>query len=258
MARRTQRASEEFRIDIGPVAIPVKVFYEYRRDVRVALGKDCVRLRIPRHCNTTQRDSYKKWCRNWVLKQWDNNPRFRMTFAQFDISRLIAFNTFDTTFTVQTDFTSNKHGYGKIDGITIQLELPATLAEKDASEMSYKLIHKVLAKYYQKRLHHRVSEIHNNRFAKPVTSVKLKNMISKWGSCSHTGRMSFSTRLLFAPKDVQDYVIIHELCHLKELNHSRAFWNLVEGFDGQYKDKEIWLKENGHLCDLGYKGVVGA
>ncbi len=255
MARRSQRASEEFHIDISSVAVPVKVFYEYRRDVRVALGKDCVRLRIPRHCTTSQRDSYKDWCRNWVMKQWESNPRFRMTFAKFDISRLIAFNTFDTTFNVQTEYTANKHAYGKINGITIHLELPETMANQGASEASYKLIHKLLATHYHARLLDRVNEIHDNRFSKPIASVKLKNMTSKWGSCSHTGRMSFSTRLLFAPKNVQDYVIIHELCHLEELNHSKSFWNLVEGIDGAYREKEKWLKDYGHLCDLGYKGV---
>ena len=255
MARRSQRASEEFNIDISSAAIPVKVFYEHRRDVRVALGKDCVRLRIPGHCSPAQRDSYKDWCRSWVTNQWDSNPRFRMTFATFDIFRLIAFNTFDTTFKVQTNFTSNKHAYGKITGITIQLELPETMVKKGASEVSYKLIHKLLANHYNEGLHDRVTQIHDDRFSKPIASVKLKNMTSKWGSCSRTGRMSFSTRLLFAPKEVQDYVIIHELCHLKELNHSSSFWNLVAGFDEAYREKEKWLKDYGHLCDLGYQGV---
>jgi predicted metal-dependent hydrolase len=255
MARRSRRASEEFHFDINSVTIPVKVFYEYRRDVRVALGKDSVRLRIPRHCTTSQRDSYKNWCVKWVMKQWDKNPRFRATFTDFDIYRLIAFNTFDTTFKVQTDFTLNKHAYGKINGITIHLEFPSTMETTGASEAGYKLIHKLLASHYNEDLQHRVATIHDSRFTKPIASVKLKNMSSKWGSCSHTGRMSFSTRLLFAPKKVQDYVIIHELCHLKELNHSTSFWKLVEELDGSYRDKEKWLKKYGHLCDLGYQGA---
>jgi len=255
MARRSQRASEVFDIEISSVAVPVKVFYEYRRDVRVALGKDCVRLRIPRHCSSSQRESYKEWCRKWVMKQWDSNPRFRTTFTQFDIFSLIAFNTFDTTFRVQTDLTLNKHSYGKIKGNTIHLEFPVLLPKENVSEAAHKLIHKLLARHYTEDLQHRVTAIHDNKFEKPITSVKLKNMSSKWGSCSHTGRMSFSTRLLFAPTEVQDYVIIHELCHLKELNHSTSFWKLVEEFDRSYKVKEKWLKDYGHLCDVGYQHV---
>jgi predicted metal-dependent hydrolase len=251
MARRSQRPSEEYHIEINSVSVPVKVFYEYRRDVRVALGKDSVRLRIPRHCNVSQRDSYKKWCKDWVAKQWDSNPRFRSTFADFNIQKIESFETFDTTFKVKTEVSWNKHAYGKIEDGTFILEIPAEIYLTDASEVSYKLIHKLLAQHYNDSLWQRVTEIHNNEFAKSISSVKLKNMSSKWGSCSSTGRMSYSTRLLFAPKEVQDYVIVHELCHLNELNHSRAFWDLVEKHDASYRDKEQWLKVNGHLCDVG-------
>jgi predicted metal-dependent hydrolase len=60
--------------------------------------------------------------------------------------------------------------------------------------------------------------------------------------------LNFSSRLLFAPQDVQDYVIIHELAHLIELNHSDAFWQLVADAMPNYSEKENWLKENGAAC----------
>ena len=62
--------------------------------------------------------------------------------------------------------------------------------------------------------------------------------------------MNLSTRLLFAPKDVIDYVIIHELAHLYEMNHSKKFWNIVSQVMPNYKEKEKWLSKNGRLCDF--------
>ncbi len=57
--------------------------------------------------------------------------------------------------------------------------------------------------------------------------IAIKDTTSSWGSCSHKGNLNFSYKLLFVPRELLDYVVVHELCHLKEQNHSRAFWALV-------------------------------
>ncbi|HRI62460.1 MAG TPA: M48 family metallopeptidase, partial [Saprospiraceae bacterium] len=83
-----------------------------------------------------------------------------------------------------------------------------------------------------------------------IKSVNLKYNHSNWGSCSAHNNVNLSTRLLFAPQDVQDYVILHELAHLVELNHSDRFWSLVQGYMPDYREKEKWLKLNRSKCDF--------
>jgi len=75
--------------------------------------------------------------------------------------------------------------------------------------------------------------------------ILIKELRTKWGSCSSLKNLNFNWRIVFAPKNVLKYLVIHELCHLKEMNHSDKFWNLVEKIDPNYKESRLWLKKNG-------------
>lgn len=77
-------------------------------------------------------------------------------------------------------------------------------------------------------------------------SMRITSARTRWGSCSGADNLAFSFRLIMAPPVVIDYVIIHELMHIKEKNHSAQFWKLIETAMPEYKLHRHWLKENGH------------
>ncbi len=77
------------------------------------------------------------------------------------------------------------------------------------------------------------------------TRITLRDQRSRWGSCSSKGGLSFNWRLVLAPHDVLDYVVVHEVCHLVELNHSPKFWKLVEKRRPNYRDSKQWLDDHG-------------
>ncbi|MHB8063687.1 MAG: M48 family metallopeptidase [Ruminiclostridium sp.] len=80
--------------------------------------------------------------------------------------------------------------------------------------------------------------------------VTIKEQKTRWGSCSGRGNINLNWKLIMASMEVLDYVIIHELCHMKEMNHSKEFWKLVEGIFPQYKKCRVWLKENGDRLSI--------
>ena len=75
--------------------------------------------------------------------------------------------------------------------------------------------------------------------------ITIRSQRTRWGSCSAKGNLNFNCLLMLCPVEVQDYVVIHELCHRKEMNHSAAFWAEVEKYCPDYRVHRKWLKENG-------------
>jgi predicted metal-dependent hydrolase len=78
-----------------------------------------------------------------------------------------------------------------------------------------------------------------------VSAVTIRNQRSRWGSCSRTGRIALNFRLVQMPPFVSDYVLVHELMHLKQQNHSRRFWRLVEAACPRFREAEAWLAAHG-------------
>ena len=77
--------------------------------------------------------------------------------------------------------------------------------------------------------------------------ITIRNQKSLWGSCSAKGNLNFNCMLMKAPERVQDYVVVHELCHRMEMNHSKRFWELVGSVIPDYKQCRRWLREEGSL-----------
>ena len=76
--------------------------------------------------------------------------------------------------------------------------------------------------------------------------ITIRKQRTRWGSCSSKGNLNFNCLLMLCPDDVVEYVIIHELCHRKHMNHSQEFWAMVERYCPDYKKRKAWLKANGN------------
>jgi len=112
---------------------------------------------------------------------------------------------------------------------------------------------KVFINWYKERAYEKISE-RVEWYAKiggfSYNKVNITNAQKRWASCSHKRNLNFSWRLIMAPLSVVDYVVVHELVHLKEKNHSKTFWNKVKILMPNYEKHNDWLKKNGHLLNV--------
>lgn len=97
----------------------------------------------------------------------------------------------------------------------------------------------------------RMIELYSKRYDFRVKQVRITSAMTRWGSCTGKNNLNFTYRLSMAPLDVIEYVVVHELAHLKVRNHSQAYWQAVAGIMPDYKKHRQWLKTHGPLLTLG-------
>lgn len=131
----------------------------------------------------------------------------------------------------------------KLEGSLIILRIPEDFSDLKIRDTVEKLIIKDQTPYLQEVL----NELNELHFQEQFKSCRFKRTKGRFGSCSSQRNINISFRLLFAPREVFRYVCVHELAHLKEFNHSKRFWKLVEDAMPDYKAQERWLKENGMM-----------
>lgn len=134
-----------------------------------------------------------------------------------------------------------------VDGFLIKISVPIIAGKTLMMERVRFLVESIIIKDQLQYLREVLEELNVLYFHEKFNAVRLKRMNARFGSCSTKRNINIAFRLLFAPREVFRYVCVHELAHLKEMNHSKRFWKLVEEAMPDYKKQERWLKESGFV-----------
>jgi predicted metal-dependent hydrolase len=138
------------------------------------------------------------------------------------------------------------------EGIDNQQVLTIVLAERNQKKFSNSIllamaVKKQIEKYFKQQAEDIIPlkvETYSQLTSLTPTSIKIRQYRSRWGSCNNRGELSFNYLLMMLPISVINYVVIHELCHLQHLNHSKEFWQLVAKHFPQYTQAKQWIKTN--------------
>lgn len=236
-------------IQIEDYQLKSKIIREYRNNLRVSLGKEHIILRVPIF-SVVPVDTYIQRAKEWLINIEQQKPdilnRYKNTNRHED--DVMEFTVLGKYFKRVIKYPSpSMENYFIFDSETneLQLFISENLDYQHREKVSNLLIFNYLKKTYAKELNDLIRYYNAKYFNRNIRAVRLKNNTSNWGSCSKTGNINISAKTLLLPYDIFEYVIIHELAHLIELNHSKAFWKIVEDILPNYKKMERFLKEFG-------------
>ena len=231
---------------LGGLRIPFFISYEYRDSIRVSLGRKKFSIRIPMHLSSSRKTLEVQKALHWLDKKIKENPALGIPFQKSSYQTGDILQVGKKEYRLEIIEKQLKSISGKLKGKTIILQL----AQNTSVQQVKNLLSRLVAKDFIQEITERVHALNEKYFREQINVVRLKYNQSNWGSCSSSGNINLSTRLLFAPDHVIDYVIIHELAHLIEMNHSARFYKLVSSAMPEYKQAEQWLKQFGHQCDF--------
>lgn len=248
VSKRMGAKIQHTHIEIKGTKVPIKIYRERRRGVRASIGKKEAILRLPKLLPPKEEEKSLKWFDNWLKNQFEKHEDLIEKFRPKAYRSGDILSVGERTYELEIEFQDRKTHYAKLDDGKITLKLSKSDTPIHLNKSIQHLLSRIVANDFLPDISHRVAEINATHFRQKIKGVKLKYNHSSWGSCSTNGYINLSTRLLFAPDAVIDYVIIHELAHLIEFNHSPRFWKIVSKVMPDFKKKEKWLKDHGGKC----------
>ncbi len=187
----------------------------------------------------------------WVLEQTERMKNLRARFPQKHFEPGEYFQVMGLEYSLKIELIKTRKPNVRLEHGNIILDLPEKLAA--TSEVLKGSTKSILQNYYEELGKKILAErllIYSQKLQLYPRSVVYRNQKTRWGSCSSNGTISMNWRLIAAPMEVIDYVVIHELCHLRHHNHSPSFWKLVEQHSPRWKKIRKWLYENQYSFDF--------
>ena len=218
--------------EVNGKSIDCYIIIEPRRGVRASITQKGLNIRIPSFLPPQERETQIALMKKWAIEQIKKKPH-KIASELFDGKELYLA---DVPYILWLDSNLKKSA---IDGNNIYIKT----AENDSSKTIEAHLLKLIVPLFEIWLQNNIPAINKSTVNKPIHSITVKNLHSKWGSCSSKGELIFSAKLFLQPLCAIHYVIIHELCHRIEMNHSARFWNWVAIYFPKYKEAKKILKE---------------
>ncbi|MGB3367292.1 MAG: SprT family zinc-dependent metalloprotease [Acidaminobacteraceae bacterium] len=226
----------------------INYFIEYRKRKSVEIRIEpsgMVRVRAPKGSDESKVLELLESKSKWIIEHMDKyfeakEKKPESDYESGDMYRVL-WKTYELKLVINSEIFKS---VAKIDKDHIVVE-----SNTDEREVIAKAIDTLYRQEARKIIKARV-KIYQSHFKSKPKEITFKNEKSRWGSCTSDRVINFNYRIIMAPLNIVDYLVVHEMCHLAHMNHSKSFWTMVGGILPDYKESREWLKYNGFTLKL--------
>lgn len=230
---------------LGSIDIPYEIIVNKRlKYMRVSLDTSGMKVSLPRKISIKEIESFLRSKEKWIYEHYIKLKSIKDEQAERTWERGESLLYRGDRYCLTVHDWDKKSVRAAFNGEQFDLYVNRSLTgqdRKDAADSAFK-------KLYISMAREQISEklgYYSDIIGVSYKDVRIKEQNTRWGSCSKKGNLNFNWRIIMAPDWVMDYVIVHELCHLRFMNHSKDFWGMVETYIPNLKMARQWLKDNG-------------
>lgn len=232
-------------INIRNIDMPYEININKRlKYMRMSIDTNGIKVSLPRRTSIKEIEGFLKSRGDWIYEHYIKFQSVKVTEyrREWQTGERIPYR--GRNFEIIVYDWDKKGVRARFNGERFEVYAARELTDENRKST----IREVLCKLYIKLARDVVNErlaYYSSIIGVSYNDVRIKEQKTRWGSCSGKGNLNFNWKLVTAPMEILDYVIIHELCHLRFLNHSKQFWHMVEMYMPDYNNARKWLKDNG-------------
>lgn len=236
-------------IYIGKEKIEYQLIWSSRKTVGISIDPEHgVVVRAPKYLGEKRVTELVQEKSLWIAEKWNDMEKQRMQKPNHHYEEGDKFLYMGKSFSLRIERdTAFKTCSTVLQEGEIKVFIPVKYEEADRE-----IIKKSLELWYRREaldyLNKRIRYFSSYVSVCPK-AVIVKEQKRRWGSCSSEGILRFNWRCIMAPPEIIDYVVVHEMCHLEQMNHGEKFWEMVKGIIPHYLERKQWLKQYGHTLE---------
>ena len=209
------------------------------KNLYISIENGEVVIKAPWYATNNQIQEVVESKREWIMKkleEYQSSPRKVKDYADGE-----RFQVLGESYFLNVYYTDTEKAKLNIENGKIEIVLPVRYANQDNTEIIKNMINKMYYMIAEREVEAAMEKMRKITGLAPE-EYRIKKVKTSWGSCSSNKKISINQDLMMYSRHAIEYVVLHELCHLKHMNHSKKFWALVEKYMPDYKDAEKELK----------------